>query len=304
MKIIAGVLLVLIFCALAAAYFIFRISCGRRKGHPTPCATSARPLWPQKVTQGKEWFLSKNYTLVSTRSADGLLLKGYYLSAGSKDTLILMHGYHAEALYEFCPLVQFYHELGYNLLLPHQRAHGESEGKYLSFGIKEREDMLCWTEFLMDNFAPENIFFSGISMGGATVLMSSTLSLPDKVRGIIADCPFADPVAQFRYSFSKRFRLPSGLFLYLCGIWSRVLAGWHFTDFDIADLSAARLPLLLLHGTADPVVPHTMSQAIMAHYGGPKQMILFENCAHAYACIQDPLRYQQAVTDFLHQHKE
>ncbi len=303
MKIFAGILLLFLFSLLAISLYIFQKSFARGKP-PIPHDSAARPHMVAAVTEGKEWFLSQPYQKVSIPSKDGLTLRGLYLSAHSDDTLILMHGYHAEGLYECCPMVKYYYEQGYNLLIPDQRAHGESEGKYLSFGILEKEDVASWASFLMEQFAPRNIFLSGVSMGGATVVMSALTQLPDRVRGIIADCPFGDPVEQFCYSIKQKAGLPGPPFVYLCGIWSRLLAGFHFTDISVTDLAAARLPLLLLHGTADPTVPDSMSKAIETHYGGPVQRILFEGCAHAYAAVQNPEKYRAAVTEFMNRYKQ
>ena len=303
MKLFAVVLLLIIVAFLLLALHIFRSSCCRGNA-PVARNSPARPRWEQEQRAGKEWFLSQNPTTLTISSHDGLKLSGYYLSADSKNTLILMHGYHADALYEFCPLLKFYYELGYNLLLPDQRAHGKSEGKYLSFGILERQDVRCWAEYITKEFTPDNIFLSGISMGGATVLMSSTLPLPQTVRGIIADCPFADPSLQFRYSLAQKTKLRGSLFLYLCGIWSRVLAGWHFTDFSPTDLVTAKLPLLLLHGTADLTVPHSMSAPVSEYYGGECEILLFDNCPHAYASVFDSEKYHRAVTEFLQKHSK
>jgi pimeloyl-ACP methyl ester carboxylesterase len=303
MKIFAGILLLFLFSLLALSLYIFLKSF--RRGHPPiPHDSAARPHMVAAVTEGKEWFLSQPYQRVKVTSADGLVLRGLYLSAHSENTLILMHGYHSEGLYECCPMVKYYYEQGYNLLIPDQRAHGESEGKYLSFGILEKEDVACWARFLTEQFAPRNIFLSGVSMGGATVVMSALTQLPDRVRGIIADCPFGDPANQFCYSIQQKTGLPGRPFLYLCGIWSRLLAGYHFTDVSVTDLAEARLPLLLLHGTDDPTVPDQMSREIADHYGGPVQRVLFEGCAHAYASVQDPKKYRAAVIDFMNRCKQ
>ena len=88
--------------------------------------------------------------------------------------------------------------------------------------------------------------------------------------------------------------------MYLCGIWSRILGGWHFTDLMVEDYRKAALPLLILHGTADPTVPHILSEDIERHYGGKVQRELFEGCAHAYAYLSDTPRYQKLVLEFIH----
>ncbi len=299
MRIFAAAALCIIFLCFAGAALLFYKVCARRRGHPVPHSTPARPLLKERLTEGKEWFLSQPYQTITMRSEDGICLSAYYLPADSDTTLILMHGYHAEPLYEFCPLLRFYHEQGYNLLLPAARAHENSEGRFLSFGIKERRDVIGWAEYLNEHFAPRSIFYSGISMGGATVTMTAALQNPSNVRGIIADCPYGDPKAQLRYSLSRQLPLLQGAVLYLFGVWSRLLGGWHFDEFCIEDLADARLPLLILHGTADPVVPHAMSEDIAKHYGGPCERILFEGFAHAYASIHSQEKYRAAVCDFL-----
>ena len=58
-----------------------------------------------------------------------------------------MHGYRAGGLTDFAGLYRFYHEQGYDLLVPFQRSHGPSEGKYICFGVKERYDCRDWAEY-------------------------------------------------------------------------------------------------------------------------------------------------------------
>ena len=157
MKLIIGIILLILLLLVASAGLIFYKGCGRRKGAPVPHASAARPDYDTYILQGRSWFFAQQPITVHTHSRDGMCLQGYYLPGQGDTTLILMHGYHAEAVYEFAPLVQFYHEQGYNLLLPDQRAHGGSEGKYLSFGIKESEDVVCWAQFLNETYAPEHL---------------------------------------------------------------------------------------------------------------------------------------------------
>ncbi len=304
MKIFAGILLLIFLLIMLVAYIIVKSTCTGKREMPVPVSTPIRPDFAERITQGQQWFWSNKTEEREILSHDGLRLHGYYLQGSGKDTMILMHGYRSAAVYEFAPMVRFYHELGYSLLLPDQRAHGKSEGKYLSFGIKESRDVLSWIEHLNESEQPDNIFLAGVSMGGASVCMASLLELPPNVRGIIADCPFGDPGDQFAYSMSLRTRVPPRPMMYFCSIWTGILAGWKFSDVVKEDYAHARLPLLLLHGTADPTVPHYLSESIIAHYGGQKQYELFEDCAHVYAYMKDTPRYQRLVTQFLDKHSK
>ena len=105
-----------------------------------------------------------------------------------------MHGYRAGGLTDFAGLYRFYHEQGYDLLVPFQRSHGPSEGKYICFGVKERYDCRDWAEYAVCRAGKDcNLYLSGISMGCATVLMAAGLPLPSNVRAMIGDCAFTSP---------------------------------------------------------------------------------------------------------------
>ena len=83
-----------------------------------------------------------------------------------------MHGYHGNPYTDFGPVLEKFKNLGYSLLLPYQRTHGKSEGKYLTFGVKESKDCLYWAKYIAKRFPNRSISLHGISMGGATVAMT------------------------------------------------------------------------------------------------------------------------------------
>lgn len=88
-----------------------------------------------------------------------------------------MHGYRADGYSDFAGLFKFYHDQGYHLLVPHQRSHADSEGKYICFGVKERFDCKMWAEYAVRRFGKDcNLYMSGISMGSSTVLMAVGLA--------------------------------------------------------------------------------------------------------------------------------
>lgn len=75
-----------------------------------------------------------------------------------------------------------------------QRAHGDSEGHTITFGVRERMDCLLWCRYAVEHFGTDcEIWLNGVSMGASTVLMASNLPLPPQVKGIIADCPYDSP---------------------------------------------------------------------------------------------------------------
>ena len=84
---------------------------------------------------------------VSVTARDGTTLKGdFYPAPNARATLLYFHGYRGTSA-DFCFCIRFFHSRGFNVLLPDQRAHGRSGGKYICFGVKERFDCLDWIKF-------------------------------------------------------------------------------------------------------------------------------------------------------------
>ena len=108
-------------------------------------------------------------------SFDGVKLTASYYNNNSDTTILLFHGYRSDGKFDFACAVKFYIELGLNVLVVDQRANGESGGRLITFGIKERRDAVCWTKFINQKHAPKNILLSGVSMGATTVMMAANL---------------------------------------------------------------------------------------------------------------------------------
>ena len=154
-------------------------------------------------------------------SYDGLRLHGRLLQQpGAKGTILLFHGYRSSWVIDFSIVLPYYFTLGYNLLAVDERAHGESEGTYITFGVRERHDVATWAAYAAMHFGPAHpLILDGLSMGAATVLMASELELPASVRGIIADCGFSSPYAIMKSVLHWRCPwLVSGPLLALTGV--------------------------------------------------------------------------------------
>ncbi len=123
-------------------------------------------------------------------SHDNLKLKGVYYPAkkSCKVTVICVHGYTSHAEREWAYPGLFYLSLGYNVLIPYQRAHGLSEGKLISFGALEHRDMLQWVEKINEINPEDSIIIHGLSMGGGIALDLTNKAMKN-VKGIIADAP-------------------------------------------------------------------------------------------------------------------
>ena len=240
------------------------------------------------------------YESVWIRSRDGLRLHGrYYHVRDGAPLQIQMHGYRGHPLRDFCGGNKLAREAGLNTLVIEERAHGESQGHVISFGVNERWDCLAWAKYAAQRWPGVPITLAGISMGAATVLMASDLPLPGAVKGIVADCGFTSPRAIIKkvcWSLPKYFRV-----LYPFTSLSARLFGRFDPDAASAldSVSRARVPILLIHGEADDFVPCSMSREIAAACASPVRLETFPGAGHGSSYLSDPERYGRVVLDFL-----
>ena len=128
---------------------------------------------------------------VSITSRDGLRLSGQlYRFTDDARVEILFHGWRSSGVRDASGGAQIAKLVGYNLLVVDQRAHGDSEGNTITFGVKEKYDCIDWVHFVISRFGSDvKILLGGVSMGASTVLMASGLAeLPPQVKAITGDC--------------------------------------------------------------------------------------------------------------------
>ena len=140
----------------------------------------------EKMLQNINRLIEEPYERITVRSHDGLKLVGkYYAGPEGAPLVLFFHGYRSTAERDASGGFWYCRERGYSLLMVDQRALGESEGRSITFGIKERQDCLTWVNEVVRRFGPDiKILLAGISMGASTVLMAAELPLPENVRGI------------------------------------------------------------------------------------------------------------------------
>ena len=104
----------------------------------------------------------------------GIQLHAYYVAAPkpTDKTAVIVHGYTDNAIRMFMIGYLYNRDLGYNILLPDLQHQGESEGRAIQMGWKDRFDVLQWMNIANKIFGDSTqMAVHGISMGGATTMM-------------------------------------------------------------------------------------------------------------------------------------
>jgi alpha-beta hydrolase superfamily lysophospholipase len=123
---------------------------------------------------------------LTVTSFDGLKLSATFVPhPGARGTLLLFHGYRSSALVDFAISAPFYWAQGFNLLLPDEpQPAGASEGRYITFGVRERRDVESWVGVMAARLGPEEpLYLGGLSMGGRDGAHGVRVRLPRERAG-------------------------------------------------------------------------------------------------------------------------
>lgn len=237
---------------------------------------------------------------VEVYSYDGLRLVGrYYHLSDDAPLIIFFHGYRCSGLRDGNGIFLYCRKLGFNVLLADQRAHGKSAGKTITFGVKERYDCASWVNYATERFGKtQKIYLSGLSMGGATVLMASDIGLPKNVIGIMADCPYSSPKA-ILCSVMKQMGFPSKITYWFARLSAKLIGGFDTEETSaIEAVKKSGVPILILHGDADDFVPCTMSLDCQLACKKQVQVKLIKGAGHGMSHCVDTKSYEEAVYGF------
>lgn len=250
-----------------------------------------------------EWLRSQpTETWVQHADNAAQKLAATYLAAATPttDTVIIAHGYkgNGETMANYAKM---FHELGYNILLPDDRAHGKSAGRYITFGWLDRLDYMEWiNQILRRDGEDARIVLFGVSMGGATVEMMSGEALPEQVRCIIADCGYSSIDDELVYLLKRNFHLPKYPFLPAVSAINRRRLGFNLNDVSsVTQLAKNKRPIFFIHGEKDVFVPASMLKANYDATQGPKEKWIVPDATHAESFWVDPEAYRERVAAFL-----
>ena len=255
---------------------------------------------------GKNAWLADNAEDRWLTSHDGLALHGLYLPRPetSHKYAVICHGYGGipQGMGGFAS--RFY-DMGYNILTPAARCHELSQGRYASMGWLERKDIVDWVDTLVEQDPEAEIVLYGISMGGATVMMTAgEAGLSPNVKCIIEDCGYSSVWDEFAGQLEEMFGLPTFPVLDAASLVCQVRAGFGFKEASsVESLKKASVPMLFIHGEDDTFVPYWMLDVVYeACASRSKERLSIPGAGHGEAAATDPELYWSTVEGFLAKH--
>lgn len=303
--IVLCVLAVILLVLMIASLYFYNVAIARR---PKEFLATSPDLVVndsgELATFDTSWMDQHVFEDIEMKSHDGLLLHGYYLSAPrpTKKTAILAHGYTGSAKGDMGAFAKLYHDIfGYNVLMPDDRGHGESEGKYIGFGWPDRLDYLKWIHYVLQRVGEDaHIVLHGVSMGGATVLMTGGEALPAQVKCIVSDCAYTSVKDIISYQGRRLYKLPPFPLVYLVSLVCKIRAGYFFGEASaLQQVKKTTIPVLFIHGAEDTFVPVTMLQPLYEACNSYKEQFIVPGAGHGLAYSADVSGYRKTVGAFL-----
>lgn len=299
---------------LIVGLFFVRLAVGRKKAWDDsliPRQERDQPrLYPRRqriLNQNRALLEQENESLLAqTRresfqiaAEDGVRLVAQgYLQQGHR-WVILVHGYMCTGR-DMMIYAGMYLREGFSLLVPDQRAHGQSGGKYTGMGWLERRDMVCWIREILSRDPEGEIVLHGVSMGAATVMMTAGEVLPPNVKAVVEDCGYASVERIFRDELKTIFHLPAFPLLHQASLVARLVAGYDFREASsLEQLKKTRLPVLFIHGSMDAFVRPYMQDLCYQAAAGEKAYLRVEDASHTQSYERQPERYRRTVMEFL-----
>ncbi len=299
-----AVLLVL----LVSGGYVFFVACRRQEDIPwldeQAVAKTPYAKYYPNILEAEHWLRTHEASDLFMHDREGLKLHAVWVPAeNAKGTVLFAHGYRSTMLVDFGLAFEFYHSMGMNLLIPEHRCHGQSQGSYITFGVKESQDMLEWLELHNRQLGAYPVLLSGLSMGASTVMYMADEQLPENVRAIIADCGFTSPWDIISAVFKKTTHLPAWPVMWAAELFARLFGGFSLRRKDTRKtLPHNRLPIFMVHGLDDDFVPCDMTKQGYAVCGGEKELLLVEGAGHGVSFLKERERYSRTIMKFLKQY--
>jgi len=250
------------------------------------CADGAF-YYPTKTVYGTPAQAGIAYEEVAFKSADGTRLTGWFMPARgvadarqAKGTVIHFHG-NGENITSQWQFAGWLTARGFNVLVFDYRGYGASEGSPSPAGCFDDSNAAINYVRARPDVDPARLLIFGQSLGGNNAIAAVGAGNRAGIRALAEESTF------FSYPDIANDKI-SGVGLLVS---DRYSAKNHIA-------AIAPIPLLLIHGTNDKVVPYSHATRLLAAAGEPKQLITIEGGGHIGAMMRRDDSYRDALVKF------
>ncbi len=232
---------------------------------------------------------------------DSLNLYGEFYRFSQEEKCVIILPGRCECLKYSYYFASPYEKSGFNVLVIDSRAHGLSDGIYNTIGLKEGNDLLAWTNFIIEKYGIKEIYYHGICVGTASCLMAMTdKNCPKEVKGLVTEGCFTS----FKETFLRHMKelgRPTFPVLHLVMHFIKKYAGADYRKVSpIKLVKKLTQRVLFLYGEKDVFsIPEKSKELFAATASSDKQLKWFSKGGHSHLRINNTEEYDKTIEEFL-----
>jgi len=239
---------------------------------------------PSNEIRGNPADVGLDFQDVELRTADNILLHGWYCAkTGSKKVILLFHG-NTGNISDCLASLKIFSDLGYSSLVFDYRGYGRSQGKPDELGTYRDADT-AWEWLLREqHFAPSDVIILGRSLGAA---IGANLASKHNPAAVVLESTFTSlpDIA------AEKHRL----------VPARLMTRFNYNTLDL--IKQINSPILIIHGPDDSVISYKHGRRLFAAANEPKGFLDIDS-HHAEGYLRSGEIYINGLKDFFQHHIE
>lgn len=246
--------------------------------------------------------LGMSFEHVRIPTEDGLALDGWFIpQAGADRTMVICHGAGANKGNFVWFLAPLAYE-GYNVLFFDFRAHGASDGRVTTWGLRERLDVAAAVDWLKRERPEQARVVVGLGSSQGAMALALAAAEDERIDAVILDSPFVSPRALLHHHARRLPVAGPAVADYLLA-WASASARCNFFAFSAEEAVASLTdrPVMVIHGADDFLMPAGHARRLYDAAPGPRE-IWFGPGAHSNIVTTTPGGYGRRVLGFLDAH--
>jgi fermentation-respiration switch protein FrsA (DUF1100 family) len=241
-----------------------------------------------------------SYEDIQLTTEDEILLSAWFVfsSHPNQAAVVLVHG-HGSNRAALLPTAEILARYGYSSLMIDLRAHGLSNGDIVTYGYHEWQDVVAAMEYLKhrSDIHPDRIGLLGQSMGGSVIIRAAARS--DVPRAIVVESTFRNMSSAVDDAFDNISSLPQWPFASLVVWMAESAIGADISELDsVRDMATLNLPVFIIHGTDDELMPLEHHNALLRAANDPKLSWIVEGMGHVSPALFTPNEYERRLIEF------
>ncbi len=255
----------------------------------------------EQLKASSEWISEKSEKVQIDNSEEKILtaleIKNEHIS---HSYIIICHQYGANP-YSMEEYAKHFYDLGFNIILPYMRGHGESSYDNITFGWKDRFDVADWVEYVTKTDPKSKIALFGVSLGANAVTLAVSEALPENVRLVIADSCYTSINDLIKEYVKNETPFSKLLTINLTSVFVKNKMGVSLKDADsVKNVRNIELPIMFINAENDTVVPPLFSKKLYENCEAEGvEEVIIENGTHGRNLEADKESYWANIDAFI-----